>query len=277
MLSVWNKIRRYAKVKTAPSILWQELPLHINVIRDYVTSEFKEVIVDDEITYKEVKKYVNSFVPEMIGKLSCIKTRDAVMKHGTERKIEGYLSDRVFLPSGGSLIIEEGETLTAIDVNTGGSEKKSFKETVFATNIEAAEEIPRQIRGRNLAGLIVVDFIDMKGVKENNKVFKALNQHLAMDKAKTNILSISKLGVVEMSREKMDFKLSDLLMDVCDRCNGKGYIKNIYYSAIKFKNEVLMHAAKNRRKTIYVDVSETLYDFIYKNRPLYAFKKNKIN
>lgn len=118
----------------------------------------------------------------------------------------------------------------------------------------------------------------MKGVKENNKVFKALNQHLAMDKAKTNILSISKLGVVEMSREKMDFKLSDLLMDVCDRCNGKGYIKNIYYSAIKFKNEVLMHAAKNRRKTIYVDVSETLYDFIYKNRPLYAIlKKNKIN
>jgi len=280
LLSTWHRIRRYAKVKRAPSLLWRELPLYINVIRDYVTSEFKEIIVDDEKTYKEVKRYVSHFMPEMYGKVILHKNEEGplFMKYGVEKEVEGFLSDRIFLPSGGSLIIEEGETLTAIDVNTGSSEKKSFRDTIFITNMEAAEEIPRQIRGRNLAGLIVVDFIDMKDPKEKSKVFKALNENLEIDKAKTSILSISKLGVVEMSREKTDFKLSDILMDICDRCNGRGYIKNIYYSALKFKNEVLTQVMKNPHKKISVEVSEHLYDFIYRNRPLYEMlRKYNIN
>ncbi|MCM8761928.1 MAG: Rne/Rng family ribonuclease [Candidatus Omnitrophica bacterium] len=271
LLSTWNRIRRYAKVKRAPSLLWGELPLYINVIRDYVTSEFKEIIVDDEKTYKEIKRYVSHFIPEIYGKLILYKNDEGplFMKYGVEKEIEGFLSDRIFLPSGGSLIIEEGETLTAIDVNTGSSEKKSFRDTIFITNMEAAEEIPRQIRGRNLAGLIVVDFIDMKDPKERSKVFKTLNENLEIDKAKTSILSISKLGVVEMSREKTDFRLSDILMDVCSKCNGRGYIKNVYYSALKFKNEVLSYLVKNPEKKISVEVSESLYDFIYREGHLY--------
>ncbi|MCX8082219.1 MAG: Rne/Rng family ribonuclease [bacterium] len=271
LLLTWNRIKRYARVKRAPTLLWQELPLYINVIRDYVTPEFKEIIVDDEKTYREVKRYVNLFIPDIYRKITLHKdvSYPLFMKYGIEKKIEGFLSDRISLPSGGSLIIEECETLTAIDVNTGSSEKKTFKETVFTTNMEAAEEIPRQIRGRNLAGLIVVDFIDMKDSKERSKVFKTLNENLEIDKAKTSILSISKLGVVEMSREKTDFKLSDILMDVCDKCNGKGYIKNLYYSALKFKNEVMAQIMKKPDKKISVDVSEKLYDFIYNHRPLY--------
>ncbi|MDD3726289.1 MAG: ribonuclease E/G, partial [Candidatus Ratteibacteria bacterium] len=149
LISTWNKIKRHSKVKKSPSLLWSELPLYISAIRDYVTSEFKDIIVDDERTYREVKRYVNIFIPEMHGRVFLHRREEGPLfvKYGVERQIEGFLSDRVFLPSGGSLIIEEGETLSAIDVNTGSSEKKSFKETVFITNMEAAEEIPRQIRG----------------------------------------------------------------------------------------------------------------------------------
>ncbi|MCM8830562.1 MAG: ribonuclease E/G, partial [Candidatus Omnitrophica bacterium] len=148
-------------------------------------------------------------------------------------------------------------------------EKKSFRDTIFITNMEAAEEIPRQIRVRNLAGLIVVDFVDMKDPKEKSKVFKTLSENLEIDKAKTSILSISKLGVVEMSREKTDFRLSDVLMDVCSKCNGKGYVKNVYYSALKFKNEVVSYLVKNPGKKIHIEVSEPLYNFIYRDRHLY--------
>lgn len=268
LLSTWSRIKRYAKVKSAPCLLWQEPPLYISVIRDYVTSEFQDIIVDDQQVWKEVSRYVNAFVPEMRRKIILHRENQGALfwKYGVEKQIEGFLSERVYLPSGGSLIIEEGETLTAIDVNTGSSEKKSFKETVFITNMEAAEEIPRQIRGRNLAGLIVVDFIDMKDPRDKSKVFGVLQKNLEIDKAETSILSISKLGVVEMSRERSDFKLSEILMDVCDKCKGRGYVRNIYYYALKFKNEIMARVVENPDKKITVDVSENLYDFIYKNR-----------
>lgn len=276
LLSTWSRIRRYARVKRAPCLLWEELPLYINTIRDYVTPEFENIIVDDEQVYKEVKRYTTLFLPEMSGKVFFHRKEEGALfeKYGIEKKVEEFLSDRVFLPSGGSLIIEEGKTLTAIDVNTGSSEKKSFRETVFITNMEAAEEIPRQIRGRNLAGLIVVDFIDMKDPKEKSEVFKTLNKNLEIDKAKTSILSISKLGVVEMSREKTDFKLSEILMDVCDKCSGKGYINNIYYSTLKFVNEAMRY----RDREISFEVSSELYNFISQNRPLYQMlKRYRIN
>jgi ribonuclease G len=277
LLSTWSKIRRYSKVKKAPSILWNELPIFINVVRDYVTLDFKEIIVDDERTFKEVKRYVNLFLPEMQGKVSLHKEkeRSLFVKHGIEREIEKSLSDRVFLPSGGYLIIEEGETLNAIDVNTGSSEKNNLKATVFNTNVEAAEEIPRQIRLRNLSGLIVVDFIDMKHQRERNKVFKTFNESLEIDKAQTKILSISKLGIVEMSREKTDFKLSDILLDRCGKCKGTGYVKNIYFTALKMRNELLTYLSNNPGKKAGIEMSSALYNFIINEPVLYTLMKKK--
>lgn len=277
LLNTWSRIKRYAKVKKAPSILWNELPVFTNVVRDYVTSDFKEIVVDDDKTFKEVLKYVNLFVPEMHGKVVLHKERQRPLfvKHGIEREIENFLSDRVFLPSGGYLIIEEGETLNAIDVNTGSSSKTNLKATVFNTNLEAAEEIPRQIRVRNLSGLIVVDFIDMKHQRERRKVFKTLNDNLEIDKAQTKILSISRLGIVEMSREKTDFKLSDVLLDRCEKCKGSGYVKNTHFAALKFKNELSAHLLKNPGKKTGVEVSSALYNFILNERSLYDMLKKR--
>lgn len=280
LLNTWRRVERYARVKKAPSVVWNEIPLYLNVVRDYVTADFKEIIVDDERTFKEVLKYTNLFLPEMRGKVVLYrdKERPLFVKHGIEKEIENFLSDRVFLHSGGYLIIEEGETLNAIDVNSGGSSKTNPKETVLNTNLEAAEEIPRQIRVRNLSGLIVVDFIDMKHQKERQKVFKTLNDNLEIDKAQTKILSISKLGIVEMSREKTDFKLSEVLMDRCERCRGSGYVKNTHFVALKFRNDITAHLLKNPGKRIIVEVSRSLYSFILGEKPLYdMLKKRRIS
>ncbi len=277
LLNTWSRIRRYSRAKKTPAVLWNELPIFKNVVRDYVTADFKEIIVNDEIIFKEVKKYVNLFVPEMHSKVLLHKEKEypLFIKYGIEREIERFLSDRVSLPSGGYLIIEEGETLNAIDVNTGSSEKNNLSATILNTNIEAAEEIPRQIRVRNLSGLIVVDFIDMKHQKERRKVFKILNDNLEIDKAETKILSISELGIVEMSREKTDFKLSDILLDRCEKCKGTGYVKNAHFAALKFRNELFSYLSKNPGKKTAVEVSSELYNFILNEPTLYDLLKKK--
>jgi len=203
------------------------------------------------------------------------KQQPLFIKHGIEKQIENFLSDKVFLPSGGSLIIEEGETLNAIDVNSGSSSKTNLKATVLNTNLEAAEEIPRQIRVRNLSGLIVMDFIDMQHQGERRKVFKTLNDNLAIDKSRTEILSISKLGIVEMSREKTDFKLSDILLNRCEKCKGSGYVKNTHFAALKFRNELLAHLLKNPGKKTGVEVSKSLYAFILNEKSLHEMVRKK--
>ncbi|MBN1445303.1 MAG: Rne/Rng family ribonuclease [Candidatus Omnitrophica bacterium] len=278
LLSIWSKAKRHARMKKAPSLVWKEEPVYINAVRDYVTSDFKQIIVDDERTYREVKRYVNLFLPEMRGKVLLHKERIPLfLKHGLEKEIENFLAKKVSLPSGGSLIIEEGETLNAIDVNSGSSDKSGIRETILNANLEAAEEIPRQIRARNLSGLIVVDFIDMKHQRERRKVFKTLSDNLEIDKAQTKILSISKLGIVEMSREKTDFKLSDLLLEKCERCKGTGYVKNVFFSALKLRNEVLSRIAKNPGRKFTVESSSNIYEFINGNKLLSEMlKKHRI-
>jgi len=268
--STWNRIKRHAKARNAPSVLWKELPIFINVLRDYVTSDYKEILVDDEKAYGEVRRYANLFLPEMRGKVSIYKEKlPLFVKYGLEKEIENFLSKKIPLPSGGSLIIEEGETLNAIDVNSGSSDRTNFKETVLHTNVEAAKEIPRQIRARNLSGLIVVDFIDMKRPHERRKVFRTLSDNLEFDKAQTKILSISKLGIVEMSREKTDFKLSDMLLDRCERCRGTGYIKNVFFIALKFKNELFTKVARNPHGRFTAEISRDLYEFITRNKSMH--------
>ena len=262
LLSFWNKIKRFAKVKPSPSILWEDLPLYTKIIRDFANKNYTEIIVDDAKTYKEVKKYVSIFLPELNGKVKFYNESTPIFtKYCIEKKIENSLSNKVFLPSGGYLLIEEGETLNAIDVNTGSSDRNNIRATIFNTNIEAAREIPRQIRIRNLSGLIIVDFIDMCQEKQRKKVFNEFNANLDIDKAQINILSISKLGLVEMSREKTEYRLSDVFMDRCTCCKGNGVLRNIYIEALMLKNSILNQLSKNPKKKLSVEVSRDLFEF----------------
>jgi len=276
LLNLWSKIKRYAKVKKAPSILWEDLPIYTKIIRDFTTGDYKEIIVDDPNIYKEVKRYVGAFLPELVGKVKFYNEKlPLFMKYGIEKKIENAISNKVFLPSGGYLLIEEGETLNAIDVNTGSSEKNNFRATIFNTNIEAAREIPRQIRIRNLSGLIIVDFIDMDQERQRRKVFSEFNRNHEIDKAQINILSISKLGLVEMSREKTEFRLSEVFMDICQNCKGNGTVKNVYLKALTLKNNIISYLLKNPNRKLNVEVSKDLYDFLKETRYLESLIRNR--
>lgn len=269
LLNAWSKIKRHAKVKKAPSILWEDLPIYTKIIRDFANNDYKEIIVDDQKIFKEVKRYVSLFLPELNGKVKFHSDKTPLfMKYGLEKEIENSLSRKVYLPSGGYLLVEEGTTLNAIDVNTGSSDKNNFKATILNTNIEAAREIPRQIRVRNLSGLIIIDFIDMRHQRQRKKVFDEFNQNLEIDKAQINILSISKLGLVEMSREKTQFKLSDIFTQKCQYCKGAGATKNIYMDALTLKNTIASHLLKNSSRKLKVETSRQLYGFIKETRYL---------
>jgi len=177
------------------------------------------------------------------------------------KQIAGFLDEKVPLPSGGYLLIEEGNNLMAIDVNTGGSQRKNPSDTIFHTNLEAAQEIPRQIRVRNLSGLIVIDFIDMKDAGQRKQVFETLEKAMESDKARTKTLHISKLGLVEMSREKFGLSLVRELMSPCTSCGGTGRTKSVELAAIEVKNALMSRLQKSPSERVTVRLSKDLQEF----------------
>ncbi|MCD6408155.1 Rne/Rng family ribonuclease [bacterium] len=277
LLGVWKKIIRYSKVKKAPSPLWEEIPLYLRIIRDYVNEEFDEVRVDNEFIYKEIKKYVDMFVPELNGKVKLYKEGVPLfLRMGIENQLEKFLTRKVYLHSGGYLLIEEGETLTAIDVNTGTSEKENIKETIFNTNMEAAREIPRQIRVRNISGLIIVDFIDMKEKKEKEMVFERFKENLREDKVKIKLLNFSELGLVEMSRKRTNFSLKEILFRECEECKGTGKIKSVPLIFTDLKKEIWFRTIHNPDVKKYrIEATTELYNYIMENNLLPTLCRKK--
>ncbi len=264
LLGQWNKIRRYNKSGRCPSVLWEDDPVFIRVMREHVNDDFCEIIVDNPTVYRRIKKYTGLFLPEMKDKISLHRSESPLFeKYNLESTVESFFTNKIYLPSRGHILIEEAETLNAIDVNTGGgSGRDTLRKTIFNTNMEAAREIPRQIRVRNLSGLIIVDLIDMKDHKQRKRVFKEFNKNLEIDKANIEILSISKLGLVEMSREKTDFKLSDVLLEKCECCQGSGYTRRVELTALKLKNSVMQNISSGTGKNMNIEVSPDLYDFL---------------
>lgn len=267
LLNIWRRIKRDYKRKSAPCLLWKELPLYLKVLRDYIDENCEFVEVDDEEVFREVIKYTNLFIPELKGRVYLYRDRIPIfIKYGFEEEFESFFSQTVFLPSGGYLIIEKGQTLTTIDVNSGSLEMGDFEQTAFKTNMEAADEIPRQIRCRNLSGLIIIDFIDIK--KElKKKIFERFIENLKQDKSKINVLFISKLGLVEMTRERNDYSIYNLLLKECSFCGGSGIEEGqeiAYFRLRKKIFEIFLNKTYNEK--IEVEISQGLYEFIFKNQ-----------
>ncbi|MCM8806984.1 MAG: Rne/Rng family ribonuclease [Candidatus Omnitrophica bacterium] len=267
ILNIWKKIKRDYKKHKAPYLLWKELPVYLRIIRDYVDENCVRVEVDDEFIFSQVEKYINFLIPELKGKIFLYKNKVPIfIYYDLENEIENFISKKVFLPSGGHLIIEKGETLTSIDVNTGRAEDENVEETVLRTNLEAADEIPRQIRCRNISGIIIIDFINMK--KEDKKqVFKKFITNLSFDKAKFNILFTSNLGILGLTREKNDYSIYDLLLEDCELCNGIGLRKNIESVFLEIKKRIFeILNLKSYNYKLEIELSRDLYEFIFKNQ-----------
>jgi ribonuclease G len=202
LTKVWDEIQIRKSQVRAPAVLYSEPELPLRVIRDFASGETKRIAVDSRPAYEKMKAFIEEFVAEPRPRLELYEGADPIFDHyEVEPRIDANLGRKVWLKSGGYLIIDQSEALTAIDVNTGRYVGKyDLEETVLRTNLEAVKEVVYQLRFRNIGGLIIIDLIDMEPAENREKVYRALQDALRQDKAKTNILKISERGLVEMTR-----------------------------------------------------------------------------
>ena len=227
LLEQWEEIRAAATKASSPTLLYREPPLAVRVIREEFSSEYRGIVIDDAELHREVQEYVQAFNPEFADRIEHYDSTEQGLslfeQHRVHEQVHKALDRKVWLPSGGSLIIEHTEALTVIDVNTGKNVGKSnLEETVFHNNLEAADEIARQLRLRDIGGIIVIDFIDME-IKENRRrVVEAFKDALARDKTRTQVFEISELGLVEMTRKRIGEGLLTSFASTCPECEGRG-------------------------------------------------------
>jgi len=229
LVAQWNQIEALAKVARGAGLVYREPDLAVRVIREEFNRNYRGVIIDNEAIYHEVKGYVASISPELADRVELTLPADDPLpvfeRHHVHEQIHKALDRKVWLPSGGSLIIERTEALTVIDVNTGKNVGRSnLEETVYRNNLEAAEEIARQLRLRDIGGIIVIDFIDMEIAANRAEVIKVFRAGLARDKTRTQVFEISELGLVEMTRKRISEGLVESFSNTCPTCEGRGII-----------------------------------------------------
>jgi ribonuclease E len=229
LVALWDKIDDLAKRSQAPTLLYREPDMAVRVIREEFSKDYRAVVIDDPELYKEVDEYVSGITPALADRVQFYDPEAEKLplfeRHHIHEQLHRALDRKVWLPSGGSLIIEHTEALTVIDVNTGKNVgKDSLEDTVYANNLEAAEEIARQLRLRDIGGIIVIDFIDMEVKKNRDDVSRVLREALARDKTRTQVFDISELGLVEMTRKRIGEGLLVGFTEECETCKGRGVV-----------------------------------------------------
>ena len=225
---LWNQIQGRFEAARAPSVLHEEMDLTFRVVRDLFSPEVEEFLVDDKAAYEKCVEFASTLVPSLAGRVRLWDKEGQIFEAtGLEKEIDKAMRRRVWLKSGGYIVIDHTEALVAIDVNTGKYVgKRDFEETVLKINLEAVTEVVRQIRLRDLGGIIIIDFIDMDRAEHRDQVFQLLTKVLAEDKARTNVLEISELGLVEMTRKRVRQSLLSLFSAPCPTCKGSGVVKS---------------------------------------------------
>ncbi|MFM7963418.1 MAG: Rne/Rng family ribonuclease [Actinomycetota bacterium] len=225
----WDRIKQQAEKASSPTLLYREPSLAVRVIREEFSSDYRGIVIDDRALFEEVRDYIGDFNPEFVDRVEYWSEKEQGFplfeQHRVVEQLRKALDRKVWLPSGGSLVIEHTEALTVIDVNTGKNVgKTNLEETVLGNNLEAAEEIAHQLRLRDIGGIIVIDFIDME-VKENRRrVVEAFRKALSRDKTRTQVFDISELGLVQMTRKRIGEGLLTAFADTCQSCHGRGVI-----------------------------------------------------
>ncbi|MDE2216208.1 MAG: Rne/Rng family ribonuclease [Planctomycetota bacterium] len=229
LLKLWKNIEKRARDVNAPSAIYQESDLVIRAIRDIFSADIQEIIVDSEAVYERTRDFLRVIMPKYERLLTYYRENKPLFhKYNIEKEIEEINCKKIPLPRGGSIIIEQTEALVAIDVNSGKFKEESDpEETAFKTNIKAAKEITRQVRLRDLGGVIVIDFIDMKEESHNRTIEKVVADALKRDKARTKMLKMSKFGTIELTRQRVRSSLRDVLFEECNFCKGTGYTKTV--------------------------------------------------
>jgi ribonuclease G len=262
--TVWQAIQLANAEKTAPCVLHSEPDLPLRIVRDAAGPDTKRIIVDQAETFETLKKFIDEFVAEPKPQVERHEGLEPLFeKLGLEAQIHANLERKVWLKSGGSLIVDQCEALTAIDVNTGRFVgKRDLEETVYRTNLEAVKEVVNQLRFRNIGGLIIIDLIDMESADHREKTYRALRDALRHDKARTNILKISELGLVEMTRKRTRENLVQTLCEPCAHCDGRGYLlsdETVTYNLLReVRNSLSRFSGRRIAITVAPRVAEQL-------------------
>ncbi|WP_136417569.1 MULTISPECIES: ribonuclease G [Oxalobacteraceae] len=258
----WSTITQQAKTNPAPTLLYQDLNLAQRVLRDFVNDETSTIQIDSRENFQKLQQFGTTYTPSVLSKLvHYTGERPLFDLYGVEEEIQRALGRRVDLKSGGYLIIDQTEAMTTIDVNTGSYVTgRNFDDTIFKTNLEAAHAIARQLRLRNLGGIIILDFIDMENVEHRNAVLSELNKALSRDRTKVSVSGFSQLGLVEMTRKRTRESLAHILCEVCPACGGKGQVKTARTICYEILRELLREAKQFNPREFRILASQVVVD-----------------
>jgi ribonuclease G len=266
LVRLWGEIAKKREGARAPAILSSELDIVLKTARDLFTDEVEQIVIDDKHQYDRLCRFVEMFAPDRIKDIVYYNENEPIFDaYGIEDEIARALSRKVPLPSGGYLIIDQAEALTAIDVNTGrfvGRGSKDMEETILKTNLEAVEEIAYQLRFRNIGGLIILDLIDMEKHSNREKVRKRLDELLQKDKAKTTLNRISELGLIEMTRKRTRESLGRILHEPCFYCDGTGQLQSKETIAFEILREIRRKKADLPGYTVVVNAHPAVVDVL---------------
>ena len=263
-MNLWKKILTQSKRESAPAVLHYDMDLIHRAARDLFTSDVESLVIDERKEHEEIRSFIKAYMPKFKGNVELYEGKDPIFDHfGIEMDINRALGRKVWLKSGGYIIIDQAEALTAIDVNTGRYVgKRNLEDTILKTNLEAVKEIVYQLRLRNLGGIIIIDFIDMEREINKEKVFKALEEELRRDKAKTNILKISEFGLVEMTRKRVRESLGRSMCEPCFYCDGKGYLKSKTTICYEIYREIKREISNIKGSIITINVHPEIFDML---------------
>ena len=261
---LWSDLQEKAKTQSSPSLLYQELNISLRVLRDFVSEEMLRVQVDSRETYERMKSFATQFIAAALPKLEhYIGERPLFDMYGVEEEIERALSRRVDLKSGGYLIFDQTEALTTVDVNTGGFVGgRSLDDTIFKTNLEAAQVIARQLRLRNLGGIIICDFIDMDTTEHRDAVLEEFKKTLARDRTRITVNGFSALGLVEMTRKRTRESLAHVLCEACPICQGRGEVKTAQTVCYEIQRAIVREARQFNAREYRILASQKVIDLL---------------
>jgi ribonuclease G len=278
LTKLWAEVLKRNEKTPAASLIHADLDVTQKVVRDILTEQVDRIVVDSKPEHDRIVQFISTFTPKMKYSIELYDEEEPIFDHfGLEVEISRALGRKVWLKSGGYIIIEQTEALTAVDVNTGRFVgKHNLEDTILKTNLEAVKEIAYQLRLRNIGGIIIIDFIDMEKEVNREKVYTALEEALKADKSKTNILKISELGLVEMTRKRVRESIGRMLCESCPYCEGKGYVKSkttVCHEIFReLRREMLDIRGTKVMLTVHPQVADLLYD--EERRGLEELEKN---
>lgn len=264
LVNLWRDVEKRAAVVAAPALVQPELDIVLRTARDIFTTDVDKLVIDDPTTHATVVRFVELLDPDLLPRVQLYKGPDPLFEHeGIETELSRAMSRKVWLKSGGTLIIDQAEALTAIDINTGRFVgKRNLEETIIKTNLEAVKEVAYQLRLRNIGGMVIIDFIDMEAEEQREKVLQALKSALAADRARCNVVKMSELGLVEMTRQRTRESLGRQLQETCWYCEGRGALKSKRTVVYEILRALMRQAPRLLEEVIVVQAHPEVVDLM---------------